>query len=68
MPAQSGKKEALLNAALKLIACQGFHAAPMSQIAEEAHIGVGTIYRYFKNKEELIGKGMVHTPELCSGK
>jgi AcrR family transcriptional regulator len=54
MPAQSGKRDDLLNAALKLIAGQGFHAAPMSQIAGEANIGVGTIYRYFKNKEELI--------------
>ncbi|GMO49313.1 MAG: TetR/AcrR family transcriptional regulator [Termitinemataceae bacterium] len=51
---QSSKRDDLLNAALKLIAGQGFHAAPMSQIAEEAKIGVGTIYRYFKNKDELI--------------
>jgi AcrR family transcriptional regulator len=54
MPTKSGKRDDLLNAALKLIAEQGFHATPMSQIAEEANIGVGTIYRYFKNKEELI--------------
>ncbi|MHB9296576.1 TetR/AcrR family transcriptional regulator [Pillotina sp. SPG140] len=54
MATQSGKRDDLLNAALKLIAGQGFHAAPMSQIAEEANIGVGTIYRYFKNKDELI--------------
>ena len=54
MPDSSSKRDALLNAALKLIAEQGFHAAPMSQIAEEANIGVGTIYRYFKNKDELI--------------
>ncbi|GHV62252.1 TetR family transcriptional regulator [Spirochaetia bacterium] len=54
MPIQSSKRDDLLNAALKLIAGQGFHAAPMSQIAEEANIGVGTIYRYFKNKDELI--------------
>jgi AcrR family transcriptional regulator len=54
MPVQSEKRAALLHAALKLIAGQGFHAAPMSQIAEEANIGVGTIYRYFKNKDELI--------------
>ncbi|GHV88539.1 TetR family transcriptional regulator [Spirochaetia bacterium] len=54
MPVQSTKRDDLLNAALKLIAGQGFHAAPMSQIAEEANIGVGTIYRYFKNKDELI--------------
>ncbi|GHT57418.1 TetR family transcriptional regulator [Spirochaetia bacterium] len=54
MPIQSSKRDDLLNAALKLIAGQGFHAAPMSQIAEEANIGVGTIYRYFNNKDELI--------------
>jgi AcrR family transcriptional regulator len=54
MSKPSGKRDDLLNAALKLIAEQGFHAAPMSQIAEKANIGVGTIYRYFKNKEELI--------------
>ncbi|GMO63485.1 MAG: TetR/AcrR family transcriptional regulator [Treponemataceae bacterium] len=54
MPAKSSKRDDLLDAALKLIAGQGFHAAPMSQIAEEANIGVGTIYRYFKNKDELI--------------
>ncbi|GHV76524.1 TetR family transcriptional regulator [Spirochaetia bacterium] len=54
MPIQSSKRDDLLNAALKLIAGQGFHAAPMAQIAEEANIGVGTIYRYFKNKDELI--------------
>ena len=54
MSTPSGKKDAILNAALKLFAEQGFHAAPMSQIAETADIGVGTIYRYYKNKEELI--------------
>ncbi|GHV94981.1 TetR family transcriptional regulator [Spirochaetia bacterium] len=54
MPIRSSKRDDLLNAALKLIARQGFHAAPMSQIAVEANIGVGTIYRYFKNKDELI--------------
>lgn len=54
MAAHSGKRDDVLNAALKLIAGQGFHAAPMSQIAEAANLGVGTIYRYFKNKEELI--------------
>jgi AcrR family transcriptional regulator len=51
---QSSKREDVLNATLSIIADQGFHAAPMSQIAEKANIGVGTIYRYFKNKEELI--------------
>jgi AcrR family transcriptional regulator len=54
MAKQSEKREDVLNATLALIAEQGFHAAPMSQIAEKAQLGVGTIYRYFKSKEELI--------------
>ena len=48
------KKTAALQAALELIAEQGFQGAPMSQIAERAGIGVGTIYRYFASKDELI--------------
>lgn len=48
------KKTAALCATLELISEQGFHATPMSQIAERANIGVGTIYRYFPSKEDLI--------------
>lgn len=33
---------------------QGVHATPMSQIAKEAGVAVGTIYHYFNNKEEII--------------
>ena len=48
------KKTAVLQATLELISEQGFHATPMSQIAQKANIGVGTIYRYFPSKEDLI--------------
>ncbi len=48
------KKTALLNAALELFSERGVHDTPMSQIAERASIGVGTIYRYFPGKEALI--------------
>ena len=50
------KKQAALEATLELIAGQGFHGTPMSQIAQKANIGVGTIYRYFSGKEELINE------------
>ena len=43
-----------MQAALRLIAEQGFHGTPMSQVAKEAGVGVGSIYRYFKDKDELI--------------
>ncbi|HWR09664.1 TetR/AcrR family transcriptional regulator [Sporomusa sp.] len=48
------KKAAALQATLELISEQGFHGTPMSQIAHRANIGVGTIYRYFSGKEDLI--------------
>lgn len=48
------KKSAALQATLELISEQGFHGTPMSQIAQRANIGVGTIYRYFSSKEDLI--------------
>ena len=48
------KKAAVFAAALELIAEQGFTGAPMSQIAERADVGVGTIYRYFAAKEDLV--------------
>lgn len=48
------KKAAALRATLELISEQGFQGTPMSQIAQKANIGVGTIYRYFSGKEDLI--------------
>jgi AcrR family transcriptional regulator len=48
------KRAAVLQAALDLISEHGFHGTPMSQVAQAANVGVGTIYRYFANKEDLI--------------
>lgn len=48
------KKQAILTAALQLLTQKGIHATPMSAIAKEAGTGMGTIYNYFPNKEELI--------------
>ena len=48
------KKIAILEATLELIAELGFHNTPTSKIAEKAGVGVGSIYRYFTDKDELI--------------
>jgi AcrR family transcriptional regulator len=48
------KKENILKAALELFVNQGFHATPTSQIAFKAGVANGTIFHYFKTKEELI--------------
>ncbi|MHB1397849.1 MAG: TetR/AcrR family transcriptional regulator [Trichloromonadaceae bacterium] len=62
------KRSAIIRAAMELIAEQGFHGTPTSQIAQKAGTGVGTIYRYFKDKDELIEEThtTVHTVFLSA--
>jgi AcrR family transcriptional regulator len=55
MPSQtSDKRTAILRATMELIAEHGFHGSPTTMIATRAGVGVGTIYRYFSDKEVLI--------------
>lgn len=48
------KKEAILNSVLKLVKRDGFYHLNMKNIAEEAGVAAGTIYLYFKGKEDII--------------
>lgn len=48
------KRSAILKSALHELSQQGFHETNMRKIADRAEIAVGTIYMYFKNKEELL--------------
>ena len=53
---KTDKRDEIVRAALELIAEHGFHGAPMAMIAKQAGVGAGTIYRYFENKDVLIGE------------
>jgi len=48
------KRQAIVNAAMALIAENGFHGSPTAMIAARACVGTGTIYRYFADKDMLI--------------
>jgi TetR/AcrR family transcriptional repressor of uid operon len=52
--ASSDRRSQILDAALVCFAKRGFHQASMHDIAAEADISVGLIYRYFENKEAVI--------------
>jgi AcrR family transcriptional regulator len=54
------KKSEILHAALKLFVLHGFHATPTSGIAREAGVANGTLFHYFKTKDELIVALYVH--------
>lgn len=48
------KKQSMLSAARKLFSEQGFKNSSMQQIADEAGVGVATLFRYFPKKDLLI--------------
>ena len=43
----------MLDAALDLFTLKGYHNVTMHEIAEKAEFAVGTLYKFFKNKEDL---------------
>lgn len=48
------KQEEILKAALKLFVEFGFHGTPTSKIAKEAGVANGTLFHYYKTKDDLI--------------
>lgn len=48
------KKELILRTALNLFVENGFHGTATSKIASEAGVANGTLFNYFRTKEELI--------------
>lgn len=48
------RRQEILDAALACFARNGFHATTIQDIAREAGVSHGAIYRYFPNKEEMI--------------
>lgn len=49
-----GKYQAIIDAAVTVIAKSGYHNAQVSRIAKEAGVADGTIYLYFENKEDVL--------------
>jgi TetR/AcrR family fatty acid metabolism transcriptional regulator len=47
------RREAIIQAAIEVFSKKGFQSAGISEIAKKAGVADGTIYQYFKNKEDL---------------
>jgi len=52
--AQEDKRRLLLDAAVRVFARKGYHAARVGDIAEEAGVAYGLLYHYFSSKEEVL--------------
>lgn len=53
------KRELILAAALEVFAEKGFHNAKIKEIAQQAEVGKGTVYEYFKSKQELFQQALL---------
>jgi TetR/AcrR family fatty acid metabolism transcriptional regulator len=51
---QGDKRDALLRAATQVFARRGFFNAQVADIARVAGVAAGTVYLYFRNKEDLL--------------
>ena len=52
--AAADKRRAILDAAVRVFARQGFHTCRVSDIADEAGVAYGLVYHYFDSKDEIL--------------
>ncbi|MGA8830767.1 MAG: TetR/AcrR family transcriptional regulator, partial [Desulfomonilaceae bacterium] len=57
------QRREILDAALRLFSEKGYHNVSMHEIAKEAEFGIGTLYKFFRNKEELYKALITQTAE-----
>lgn len=51
---RAAKVQRILEAAVRVFARQGFHQSTVAQVAREAGVADGTIYNYFRNKDDIL--------------
>lgn len=47
-------REAILNAAIELFGRHGFEGTSIAQLAKKAGVGKGTVYSYFRTKQDIL--------------
>lgn len=64
----NGKYEAILRAAIKVFARGGFFNSKVADVASEAGVADGTVYLYFKNKDDILVSIFNHFMDLALAK
>lgn len=66
MSKKSIKKNLIVQSAIEIFSQHGFRNSSISEIAQKANVAEGTIYQYFKNKEDLFFSIPIEkTKEFC---
>ncbi len=64
----SDKEKRILEAAISIFNKKGFSATTTNEIAKQAGVAEGTIFRYFKTKKDILSSLIVHMINLMSHK
>ncbi|MCV7378493.1 TetR family transcriptional regulator [Mycobacterium alsense] len=62
----SSRRRQVLDAAVKVMGRTGFHQMSMQELASEARVSVGLIYKYFGGKEDLLLATIVRILDVFS--
>ena len=58
-PAQQARRDRIVDAGLALLAERDYDKIQVKDVAEEANVALGTLYRYFSSKEHLFAEVLV---------
>jgi AcrR family transcriptional regulator len=64
MTEKNQKRQDILNSARALFKDKGFHSTKMEDISIEAGVGKGTLYEYFKNKQDIFDEVCIEFVDL----
>jgi AcrR family transcriptional regulator len=59
-------RQKIFHAALHIIGEKGYHTATMDEIASESGVAKGSLYRYFKSKEDLMEQLLIDKYKMIS--
>ena len=62
--AQEARRKRVIDAAMELAAQGGYDAVQMRDVATQADVAMGTVYRYFTSKDHLLAEALVHWIEM----
>lgn len=61
------KRQKIMDAAVSVFAQKGFYNSTVADVAREADVADGTIYLYFKNKDDLLISIFEHSMDMFIG-
>ena len=57
--AQKARRQALVDAGVRLLADRDYEQIQVKDVAEEANVALGTVYHYFSSKEHLFAEALI---------